>query len=361
MTPSDLGMNRRIPRRDFLNGVAIGVTGAVAGRLFAAPAFAQSRSYPPALTGLRGNYPDAVAAFAAIEHGGYRQFGVVSFDNDARETYDLVIIGAGISGLAAAYFWRKALGPAERILILDNHDDFGGHAKRNEFEYNGRTFIGYGGTQSIATPYPYSYTAKRLVEELGIDVARNGEFAARDALARAGLGPAMFFDKEHFGEDRLVAGNGRLPWPEFFAKAPLSEAARKDLIRLYGRNPDYLAGHTSEQKESKLARMAYQDYLLHVAKISPDAIPFFMGQGARNNKRVDTLPALEAARRGSPGFDGLGIDVEEPFKENSYLFHFPDGNASLARLLVARLAPAAIPGKQRMETIVQAPVDYAAL
>ena len=85
-------MNRRIPRRDFLNGVAIGVTGAVAGRLFAAPAFAQSRSYPPALTGLRGNYPDAVAAFAAIEHGGYRQFGVVPFDNDARETYDRLVV-----------------------------------------------------------------------------------------------------------------------------------------------------------------------------------------------------------------------------------------------------------------------------
>src|SRR5437762_13219622 len=361
MTPSDLGMNRRIPRRDFLNGVAIGVTGAVAGRLFAAPAFAQSRSYPPALTGLRGNYPDAVAAFAAIEHGGYRQFGVVSFDNDARETYDLVIIGAGISGLAAAYFWRKALGPAERILILDNHDDFGGHAKRNEFQYNGRTFIGYGGTQSIATPYPYSYTAKRLIEDLGIAVERNNEFAARAAFQKLDLGPAMFFDKEHFGEDRLVAGNGRLPWPEFFGKAPLSEAARHDLIRLHGKNPDYMSGLTADQKTAKLATISYQDYLLTIAKMSPDALPFFLGQGGRNNKRVDTTPALEAARRGSVGFNGLGLTFEEEFRESSYTFHFPDGNASIARLLVNRLIPSALPGKQTMETIVQAPLTYARL
>ena len=48
------------------------------------------------------------------------------------EEFDLVVVGGGISGLAAAYFYRQAR-PNARILILDNHDDFGGHAKRNEF------------------------------------------------------------------------------------------------------------------------------------------------------------------------------------------------------------------------------------
>jgi spermidine dehydrogenase len=362
----DLGMNRRIARRDFLNGVAVALTGAYAaakaqGPLAAAAASqapANSADYPPALTGLRGQYPSAVAEFERIQKGGFATVQAVDFDS--REQYDLVVVGGGISGLAAAYFWHRAL-PDQRVLVLDNHDDFGGHAKRNEFRYGGRTFIGYGGTMGIATPYPYSYTAKALIADLGVEVHRNREFVNRTLVDEYHLGPSMFFDKEHFGEDRLVAGNGRIPWPEFFSKAPLSEAARKDLIRLYGRNPDYLAGQTVEQKEAKLARMSYQDYLLHVAKVSPDAVPFFMGQGARNNKRVDTLPALEAARRGSPGFDGLGLDAQERFKEDSYLFHFPDGNASIARLLVARLVPAAIPGQQRMETIVQAPVAYGRL
>src|SRR5262249_49933597 len=167
---------------------------------------------------------------------------------------------------------------------------------------------GYGGTMGIATPYPYSYTAKALVADLGIEVERNREFLNRTLADQYKLGPSMFFDKEHFGEDRLVAGNGRIPWPEFFAKAPPSDAARTDLIRLYGKNPDYLAGHSVEEKEAKLAKMSYQDYLLRVAKVSRDAIPFFMGQGGRNNKRVDTTPALEAARRGSTGFDGLGLE-----------------------------------------------------
>ena len=357
MTLRELGMDRRIARRDFLNGVAVAVTGAIASRVIGSPPLAaQARVYPPALTGLRGNYPDAVAPFAAMERGVYRQFPTP--DVDTREDYDLVIVGAGISGLAAAYFWRRALGPGERVLILDNHDDFGGHAKRNEFQYNGRTFIGYGGTQSIATPFPYSYTAKRLVEELGIQVDRNGEFAARDAFAKLSLGPAIFFDKEHFGEDRLVPGNGRIPWPEFFAKAPLSDAARKDLIRIYGKNPDYLAGLSADEKMARLAKISWQDYLLQIAKMSPDALPFFLGQGGRNNKRVDTTPALEAARRGSVGFNGLGLVFEEEFRESSYTFHFPDGNASIARLLINRLVPQAIAGTQTMETIVQAPIDY---
>jgi spermidine dehydrogenase len=369
----DLGMQRRIPRRDFLNGLAIGVTGAYAAatspRLAAAhvvPEGAQTPAtpaapYPPARTGLRGNYASAVEAFGPMQAGTYRQFPML--DVDTREDYDLVIVGGGISGLAAAHFWRRALGNNQKILILDNHDDFGGHAKRNEFTYQGRTFIGYGGTMGIATPFPYSYTAKRLIEELGIDVERNGEFQNRSAFQKLDLGPGMFFDKEHFGEDRLVAGNGRVPWPEFFAKTPLSEAARKDLIRLYGQNADYMPGMSVEEKMAALAKMSWQDFLLRHAKVSPDAILFFRGQGGRNNKRVDTTPALEAARRGSPGFNGLGLKFPgEGFKESSYTFHFPDGNASIARLLVGRLVPAAVTGgKLTMNTVVQTPVDYAKL
>jgi spermidine dehydrogenase len=198
--------------------------------------------------------------------------------------------------------------------------------------------------------------AKRLIEELGVQVERNAEFQNRGALAN--LGPSMFFGKEHFGEDRLVAGNGRLPWPEFFAKAPLSDAARKDLIRIYGKNADYMPGMTAEQKIATLATINWQDYLLQFAKMTPEALPFFLAQGGRNNKRVDTTPALEAAKRGSVGFNGLGLTFEEEFRESSYTFHFPDGSASIARLLVNRLIPAALPGKQTMETIVQAPMSY---
>ncbi len=337
-----LGMNRRIPRRDFLNGAAIGIAGAVgalngfaADRGATLAAGLEGENYPPLRTGLRGQYPAAVQEFDAIRNGKYAQ---LSFnDAEITEEYDLVIVGGGISGLSAAYFYRTALGAAQRILILDNHDDFGGHAKRNEFHH------------------------KSLIKDLGIEVERYSEFVNRELEEKYALGAGIFFDKEHFGDDRLVTGRGRLPWKAFFEKAPLTEAACKDLVRLHGRNPDYMAGLSPEEKRAKLARISYQEYLLNFAKMSPDALPVFLGNGGRNNKRVDTTPALEAAQHGAVGFNGLGLKFEENFNEGSYLFHFPDGNASIARLLVNRLVPSALPGKQTMNTIVQAPLDYARL
>jgi spermidine dehydrogenase len=361
-----LGMNRKIPRRDFLNGAAIGITGAFGALHGFARETSRQRSdsadsdqYPPLRSGLRGQYPAAVEEFDSIRNGKYIQFRL----NDAApsEGYDLVIVGGGISGLSAAYFYRIALGASQRILVLDNHDDFGGHAKRNEFQHEGRTFVGFGGTWSIATPFPYSYTAKSLIKDLGIEVERYSEFVNRDLEGKYSLGSGTFFDREHFGADRLVAGRGRLPWKTFFEKAPLSDAARKDLVRLHGKNTDYMAGFSPDEKRAKLARMSYQEYLLNIAKMSPDALPLFLGNGGRNNKRVDTMPALEAAQFGAVGFNGLGLKFEENFNEGSYLFHFPDGNASIARLLVSKLVPSVLPAKQTMDTIVQAPLDYARL
>jgi spermidine dehydrogenase len=350
----DLGMDRPIARRDFLNGVAIGVTAGISALASAQAQNTPSENDPPLRTGLRGNYPAAIEEFDAIYQGKYAHPALS--DGEIQEDYDLVIVGGGISGLSAAYFYRAALGPEPKILILDNHDDFGGHAKRNEFHYQGRTLIGFGGTMGIETPYPYSYCAKALIRDLGVEVERNPDFLNHELERKYNLGPATFFDKEHFGEDRLVQGNPRLP--QFFAKAPLSEPARRDLIRLHGKNPDYMAGLSTPAKRAALAKMSYQDYLLKVAKMSADALPFFIGAGGRNNKRVDTTPALEAAAHGLVGFNGLHLDLDQEFNEGSYLFHFPDGNASIARLLVGKLIPEALPANQSMNTIVSALLAY---
>ena len=370
-TEERLGMRRKIARRDFLNGVAIGLAGAgyaETANAFSAFTFvsdsaktdnSDSAKYPPLRSGLRGQYPEAVPEFEGIQDGEFAQ--IVVGEPDSSEEYDLVIVGGGISGLAAAHFYRTALNDSLKILIVDNHDDFGGHAKRNEFHHEGRTYVGFGGTWSIATPFPYSYTAKALLKELGIEVERYSEFVNHDLEEKYALGSAIFFDQEHFGEDRLVAGWGRLPWKTFLEKAPLSESARKDLIRLYGKNPDYMAGMSADEKRAALAHMSYQDFLLNIANMSPDALGMFLGNGGRNNKRVDTTPALEAARHGAVGFNGLGLKLGENFNEGSFVFHFPDGNASIARLLVSKLIPAALPDKQSMNTIVQAPLDYARL
>jgi spermidine dehydrogenase len=361
----DLGLDRQISRRDFLNGVATGVATSLVVMNNGEPAIAQSpqrpvdagpADYPPSKTGLRGSHPGAFETAHRVRDGAYLQFPAV--DVDTKEVYDLVVVGAGISGMAAAFFFQNALGPDKRVLVLDNHDDVGGHAKRNEFEYNGRLFLGVGGTLGIATNYPYSYQAKSLIREIGIQVDSYSRYVDTTLFKALGLTRATFFDKEHFGEDRLVTGEGSLPWADFFAKTPMSDRAKKDLTRLYTSKVDYLPELTVDEKRARLAKISYRDYLLKVANVTPDALPYFNGRGYRNNMRVDTVPALVAAFRGAAGFDGLGLNFDRSFRESSYAFHFPDGGASVARLLCKKIVPRAFDGEQNQETIVTARLRY---
>ena len=348
-----LGMDRAITRRDFLNGVAVAI-----GASTAPWALAQEGApsvYPPALTGLRGSHPGSFEAAHRLRDGEFSRFPEV----DLSEECDLVVVGGGLSGLAAALFFKKAFGEDKTILILDNHDDFGGHAKRNEFRHQGKLTIGYGGTMLISTPFPYSYVSRALIEDLGVRVERYQEYV--DWKVYDGLESGMFFDRETFGEDRLVRGFGELPWPEFFEKACLSERAKRDLIRLYTERKDYLPGLAAEEKRERLARMSYQDFLVNLVGVTPEAIPFFRSQVFRNAMHIDTAPALHVARHHLPGFEGMGLDLEPGFDESSYQFHFPDGNATLARLLVKRLVPGVFPGEQTPESIVLAKADYGKL
>jgi len=363
----ELGMDRRITRRDFLNGVATGVATSLVVAQNGEPAIAEQRTAsagsqvspdndPPSLTGLRGSHPGSFETAHRVRDGAFLEFP--KLDVDTGELYDLVIVGGGISGMAAAFFFHNALGGDKRILIVDNHDDVGGHAKRNEFHYNGRLFLGVGGTLGIATNYPYSYQAKSLIKEIGIQVDSYNRYLNTGLFKSMGLTRGTFFDKEHFGEDRLVAGEGSIPWADFFARTPMSDRAKADLTRLYTSKQDYLPGLTAGQKRARLSAISYRDYLLTVANVTPDALPYFNGRGYRNNMRVDTVPALVAAFRGAAGFDGLGLEFDRSFKESSYAFHFPDGGASVARLLCKKIVPRSFDGAQNQETIVTARLRY---
>jgi spermidine dehydrogenase len=362
----DLGMNRSITRRDFLNGISLTVGGSVLSSPVArAMGLLAPDSYPPALTGLRGSHDGSWEVAHSMRDGQVWEDGL-----DTGESYDLVVVGGGISGLSAAYFYRKALGNGARILVLDNHDDFGGHAKRNEFTHEGRTFIGYGGTQSIDTPASFSPEASGLMKELAIETERFYQAFDTKLYSSLELSSGTFFDRETFGEDRLVVRARGGSWADFAASAPLPPEARQDLVRLYEEEIDYMPGLDEAAKKKKLAKTSYLAFLQDYAKVDAQVAKYL---GSRTHglygMGIDGVPAIDCWSLGYPGFQGMKLSkgddprlslTAKPKPEEPYIFHFPDGNASIARLLVRSLIPGSA-GGSTMEDIVTARMDYGKL
>ncbi|HTZ98484.1 MAG TPA: FAD/NAD(P)-binding protein [Terriglobales bacterium] len=373
----ELGMHRQIPRRDFLNGVSVALgaslvePGSFWGRVLADSdkPYAPEKEpgyYPPAKTGMRGSHDGSWEVAHAMRDG--KTWPNPTVDHEA---YDLIVVGAGISGLSAAYFFRQHAGPKAKILVLDNHDDFGGHAKRNEFHSGQRLIIGYGGTQTITGPNLYSPQAKQLFKDLGIEVKRFETYYDQKFYSSRGMGQAVFFDKETFGTDCLTTGFYQKPWPDFLAKTPLSPAAQKDIARLFTEQVDYLAGMNAQQKKDYLAKISYQDYLLKNVKVAPDVIPFFFtSMYGLYGVGIDAVPAGDMAGLGElPGFQGLrikdndgpGIGLEVTRQDHEpYIYHFPDGIGSVPRLLVRSMIPGVAAGNT-MEDVVLAKFNYAKL
>jgi len=381
----DLGMNRDILRRDFLQGAAITVTmGALAPELARATAAEKAAQdapdyYPPTRLGMRGSHPGAFEAAHEVRDGDFWDKATTLIDTN--ESYDLVVVGGGISGLSAAYFYRQKK-PRAKILIIENHDDFGGHAKRNEFNVGGRMLLANGGTQDMDSPYPYSKPASALIKALGIDPVKL-EKECSDPDIYKGLHTGVFFDKETFGVDKLVTvdtgegDRGEPPpgaWQAFADAAPVSDAVRKSIVKIETGKENYFPGLTSDQIKDKLVHLSYKDYLLNVVKADPGIVPVY--QHKTDDEWAlgfEAVSALDAWGYGMAGFAGLPLKPGGKFQKmmgytaagysltgGSDFFHFPDGNASIARALVRKLIPGSIPGKD-IHDLITAKCDYAKL
>ncbi len=379
----DLGMRRLITRRDFVNGVGVAVTGSLFSPQGALPhqlLGLPQEYYPPAMTGMRGSHPGSFEVAHGLRDGASWTDSGAALSTG--EHYDLVVVGAGLSGLSAAYFFLTSAGRGAKVLVIDNHDDFGGHAKRNEFTHDGRTLLLNGGTSNLESIDHYSTVARTLLGAIGLDLEEaSAASAASGRFYRSlGLGSATFFSKETFGSDRLLKGRpGRsassqnaAAWTAWLAETPLSPEARRDIAWLHddaAAHPDHLAGLSDVDKKDRLAGISYKDFLLQMAGVHEDVVAFFddVPKGLFC-VGIDAYPALYAWAEGSPGFQGMNL---EPFSPVGPLTHIgggqhgretefkggptvnlPDGNATLARLLVRAMIPDALPGTTLGDSIM---------
>ena len=350
-----LGMDRAISRRDFLNGVSVAIGASLL------PGCATTRDaavepvstyYPPSQTGLRGSHPGSFEVAHSAVRGRRWTAG------ETEERYDLVVVGAGVSGLAAAYIYRRDVDPGASILILDNHDDFGGHAMRNEFTLDGRTFIGYGGTMFIEAPRTYPEVSRQVIRELGIETERNGEFYDAGLFAAHGLGNVSFFGRESFGADYLATGEHG--FGNSIDDLPLTDAAKVELARLFADRDDYLEGMTAAERENVLETHSWRSFLETFGGFGDEVLAYVQAMPHGYwTIGADALPAWMAAQDGYPGFGRADSEGDDSGGDWGG-FYFPDGNASVARLLVRKLVPDVAPGES-MEDVVTARFDYSRL
>jgi spermidine dehydrogenase len=314
---------------------------------------------------MRGSHPGSFEIAHAMAWGHMKW---PRPDAQTDETYDLVVVGGGLSGLSAASMFRRRGGGDPRILILDNHDDFGGHAKRNEFTVDGERLIGYGGSQSIQGPGSYSAASSQFLKDVGIVTERFYEYYDQSYFKDRKLERGLYFNRHAYGADAtrrdVMRGFGS-DAPEGVAAIvesyPLPAEARRSLVELLTGRTDYLAGTPVEARPALLRSLSYSDYLRKHAKAHEDVVLLLRDRAVGWwGVGYDAVSALSAAGTGMPGFAGVelpGSDEDESSEPEPYIFHFPDGNAGIARLIVRSLIPAAAAG-QTMEDIVFSRVNY---
>jgi spermidine dehydrogenase len=379
-----------ITRRDFVNGTLM-----VAGSSMlpfeasaqAAMAALDPSYYPPARTGLRGSHPGSNEAAHSRAWGNKSDWGPT---NNLKEEYDLVVVGGGLSGLSAAYFYQQKHGRDKNVLILDNHDDFGGHAKRNEHTIGGHTILGEGGSETLESPQNWGETMLNLIGDLGVDLDRFKATYDADFYKRHGLGAATYFNQRVFGADKVVRHpfcdypgfveglmRPTLSYEEAVQQTPLSNRGKEQLLRVLNGGQHVLKLPTEELPDYVRSH-SWFDYLQNTLGVDDPGVLRMARHTAMDysGSGTDVMSLKRALGTGCMGgdpYDAWGdVMAEGDYIEyvnkdggtysakDPFIAHFPDGNATMARSLVKKLVPNVGPG-ETAEEIVVSKFNYAEL
>jgi spermidine dehydrogenase len=362
-----LGMNRSISRRDFLNSTLL----ASGSLLMTSAAPLQLLAEEEDWTGYggigeysksNGNTLEVLAAGHRIRDGEFDRLPADVIDTG--EIFDCVIVGGGISGLAAALFFLRKGGRNRTCLVLDNHPVFGGEAKRNEFMVDGHRLMAHQGSAVYFVQYPHSFLA-RFYESIGLKEPRLqyqkwAGPAKEMALSKTpydmvGAEPATYglFFGEKFGQKPgtwLVD-----PWGKKLQGAPISESARTELLkwregpRTEEKRPQYFGDAVSRDLDS----ITLEEHMMRRFGISREMIRNFLSpvEGGGSGLGPDVLSA----------YADYAADMLHPLQSDDTDQMFPGGNTGIARLMVKTLLPHSIAGDSSLEAVCRNQINFAAL
>jgi spermidine dehydrogenase len=385
-TPGDkaLGMDSSITRRDFL-----GATLLASGAQLLHPL---SPSY------FLVRQPGAVLPGSAADWNGYGGVGEYAHSNgntwevlsaghklrdsnpsaflkdatDAGELYDCVVVGGGISGLAAAALFRRQARSGSTCLVLENHPVFGGEAKQNEFDVDGRHIVAHQGSAIYFVPYPRSFLAD-FYDAIGLHEPRL-------SYQKWGGGPAMTIGRTPYDSAGMSTGQyGFWFSPDFaasnhtgstgewlidpvgkqFVGAPVNAATRAQLLRWYSgaaadhsqfTPPQYEGDDTSRA----LDVVTLEDHYVRRFGLTRQFIRTYLSPdlGGGSGLGADALSA----------FSEYAADLLHPYEKNGEAVQmFPGGNTTIARLIVKTLVPSAFAGDASPDAVTRNQIDFTAL
>jgi spermidine dehydrogenase len=354
-----IGLNTRIFRRDFLNAALLAsgntlLSSLAPNQLLAQPLSWGGYSSEGDYAGANGNTEDVVLGGHAVRDGAFRTPVLSAVDTG--EVYDLVIVGGGISGLAAALFFKDKATPKQRCLVLENHSIFGGEARRNEFVVDGQRLMAPQGSNWFAIPSSVESFYERIgvnwrefrYQEWGgplpeMPLSRSSYHHARQLPSPANFG---FYFGAAFGQRPgmwLID-----PWNNL-ERAPLSAQVRSDFAKFLT-HYNGAAIHKSEAELRRLDAITAEDALIEHCGVSREFIRLYLTphEAAAKGLGPDALSGAWYVR-----MVGRAGEIQR--------HSFPDGNTGFTRHIVKTLIPEAIVGPHTLEAVCRNRVNFAAL
>lgn len=351
-----------IKRRDFINGMLIAAGTAAVGGSIPMRAFAAGTTFPcdgpigsdPNVT--RGGNLRSVFNIAHWLRDGRLAFKTNSVQISSSPcdsfqgsqsiladngNYDVIIVGAGMSGCSAAFYITQQR-PGTKILILDGQATPGGNANRDDA-------APIPDVASTATAYavqPYAPFLDNIYNTTGI-IWQNYVIPLP--------GYSYFFDSatpfvnpgtKSWNIDTYGKGLDSVPYSTQIVND--LKSARADLMNWYhkvGAPTD--PADNSDPKYDYLSPMTFDNYLTQVKGFHPAVSDFY------TRYAVDALDGTTAQASAYTSISFLGAEY---FPE----FAYPGGNSGMLRHILKWLIPSAINGSTDAELLAN-PFNLAAM